>query len=324
MKKLIFIFIASFCLIENSNAFTTTIFCPKAARPQCEYEYKTPDATCSDSECEKCKDVTSDIVNNGVTQILKKTFYENCPDKDGNYTCRCKTTPTYKCVPGFYGTATSASTGCTKCPDNALCLGGNNSTFDCVSGYIKNTTLNICEKKDLTCSDNQFIYNGKCYDCPRTGGCDGVNLTCNGGLIQEGPNCICKNGNLNGYIDSSLKCKECPKHATCDGLIFTCNKSFTPTTNECICRSGLGSGLGFISNNQCNKCPANASCDGENFLCNQSFYKTNNTCTQCPHNGTTGRKGATNLSECYLTARQSVNDAGYYEIIDQCYATDNK
>lgn len=232
MKKLIFIFIASICLIENSNAATTTIFCPKAARDQlCEYDYKTPDDTCSDSECEKCKDVTSDIVNNGVRQRLKKIFYENCPDENGKYTCSCKTTDTtYECAPSFYGTATSASTGCTECPDNALCRGGNNSTFDCASGYIKNTTLNICEKEGLTCSDNQFIYNGECYDCPRTGGCDGVNLTCNDGFIQEGPNCICKNG----YIDSSLHCKKCPANASCDGSkTFSCNQSFYKTNNTC-------------------------------------------------------------------------------------------
>ena len=279
MKKLIFIFIASICLIENSNAATTiTTTCIKAFKEGCYYDhYTTPDETCSDDACKLCKGETFGVVNNGVIQTLEKSFYENCPDQTGHYTCDCKIiSTTNECAPGYYGTATSASTGCTKCPDNALCVGGNNSTFACKTGYKKNATGTICEKEGLTCSDNQFIYNGKCYDCP--------------------------------------------EHATCDGLEFACNNGFTPTTNACICRSDR-----FINNNQCTKCPANASCDGsENFSCNKSFYKTNNTCTQCPHYGTTDDKGATQLSECYLPPQQYVNDAGYFEIIEddkKCNAT---
>lgn len=37
-------------------------------------------------------------------------------------TCVCST-KTYKCASGYYGTATSATTGCTKCPNNATCDG---------------------------------------------------------------------------------------------------------------------------------------------------------------------------------------------------------
>ncbi|MBQ8293809.1 MAG: hypothetical protein IJX89_00265 [Alphaproteobacteria bacterium] len=44
----------------------------------------------------------------------------------------------YACASGYYGTATSDSTGCTICPDNATCLGGNGSTFRCAQGYYKN------------------------------------------------------------------------------------------------------------------------------------------------------------------------------------------
>lgn len=323
MKKLIFIFIASICLIENSNALTTDIIkpttCIKATRPQCYYEHKTPDeTTCSDDACASCKDEPSDIVNNGVKQTSTRIFHENCPDQNGKYTCRCETTITYECAKDFYGTATLASTGCTKCPDNAECKGGNNSTFTCKDGYTKNTDQTSCVKEGLTCSDTQFIYDGKCYDCPNTGGCDGVNLTCNDDFIQEGPNCICKKDNQNGYIDST-HCIKCPEHATCDGLKFTCNKTFTPTPNACTCRPDQ-----FINNNQCTSCPANASCNGgDKFSCRQSFYKTNNTCTQCPHNGTTDGD-AEKLSECYLPTGQYENDAGYFEIIKddkKCYAT---
>lgn len=52
----------------------------------------------------------------------------------------CSACTSYKCNSGYYGTATSALSGCTKCPSNATCTGGNNSTFKCNKGYYKNGT----------------------------------------------------------------------------------------------------------------------------------------------------------------------------------------
>lgn len=52
----------------------------------------------------------------------------------------CSACTSYKCNSGYYGTATSASSGCTACPSNATCVGGNNSTFKCNKGYYKNGT----------------------------------------------------------------------------------------------------------------------------------------------------------------------------------------
>ena len=49
----------------------------------------------------------------------------------------CSRCTTYKCDSGYYGTATSASAGCTVCPSNATCAGGNDSTFVCSRGYYK-------------------------------------------------------------------------------------------------------------------------------------------------------------------------------------------
>ncbi|MBR5566667.1 MAG: hypothetical protein IKW09_01005 [Alphaproteobacteria bacterium] len=43
----------------------------------------------------------------------------------------------YSCAPGYYGTATGCDTGCTVCPSNATCSGGNYSTFVCNGGYYK-------------------------------------------------------------------------------------------------------------------------------------------------------------------------------------------
>ncbi|MBP3340379.1 MAG: hypothetical protein J6L47_01800 [Alphaproteobacteria bacterium] len=43
----------------------------------------------------------------------------------------------YYCASGYYGTATGCSSGCTACPSNATCAGGNGSTFVCNTGYYK-------------------------------------------------------------------------------------------------------------------------------------------------------------------------------------------
>ncbi|MDE6481825.1 MAG: hypothetical protein K2L25_03350 [Alphaproteobacteria bacterium] len=57
----------------------------------------------------------------------------------------CSLCTSYKCNSGYYGTATSALSGCTKCPSNATCAGGNNSTFKCNKGYYKNgTSCSLC------------------------------------------------------------------------------------------------------------------------------------------------------------------------------------
>ena len=48
----------------------------------------------------------------------------------------------YKCGLGYYGTATSATSGCTKCPANATCTNG--TIFNCNSGWYENDVGNGC------------------------------------------------------------------------------------------------------------------------------------------------------------------------------------
>ena len=50
----------------------------------------------------------------------------------------------YKCGLGYYGNATSETSGCTKCPANATCTRG--TDFDCNSGWYKNTSGNGCSQ----------------------------------------------------------------------------------------------------------------------------------------------------------------------------------
>lgn len=101
-------------------------------------------------------------------------------------TATCKTITDYRCASGYYGTATSGSTGCTVCPSNATCSGGNNSTFKCNKGYYKNgsgctqcaspaTTkaagsydISECYIPEGTYSDTTGKYAMNC-DCPYAG-----------------------------------------------------------------------------------------------------------------------------------------------------------
>lgn len=96
----------------------------------------------------------------------------------------CSACTTYRCNSGYYGTALSASRGCTRCPTNATCAGGNNSTFVCNTGYYKNgsecakcpssgttsgngaTTITQCYIPSGTKgsdSTGQYEYIGNCY-----------------------------------------------------------------------------------------------------------------------------------------------------------------
>jgi hypothetical protein len=88
---------------------------------------------------------SSEVTNNGIiTTTTKNTVFkpEDCPKYEGGYTnCACAEELTFRCAPGYYGTATSSLKGCAECPDNSIpCSGGNGSTFSCMAGYYKNGT----------------------------------------------------------------------------------------------------------------------------------------------------------------------------------------
>ncbi len=100
----------------------------------------TDTSTCTDLLCTGCKDLTMRATN-GISAIDHRSVKQDC----NTGKCSCQTTGTsYVCSDGYYGTATSASAGCTACPDNATCAGGNNSTFVCAKGYYKNG--NVCTR----------------------------------------------------------------------------------------------------------------------------------------------------------------------------------
>lgn len=85
----------------------------------------------------------------------------------------CSACTSYKCDVGYYGTATSSSSGCTECPANATCSGGNKSTFFCVKGYYKTGST--------------------CSQCPASGGVYGTTATAGATSITE---CYIPSGTL--------------------------------------------------------------------------------------------------------------------------------
>lgn len=113
-----------------------------------------------------CTDVTNAAGNAGYTYSI---------------TCgsACDTSKQYKCASGYYGTANTAGTGgCTKCPANATCAGGNGSTFICNSGYYKNGSActacpanATCESGStkFTCNQSYYVDGNKCTHCPQVG-----------------------------------------------------------------------------------------------------------------------------------------------------------
>ena len=98
----------------------------------------TYDSRCTNTTfCTSCK--TSTRTANGITTTTNRNMTATCSNCHVTPSCKITST-TYKCASGYYGTATSAFAGCTKCPTNATCAGGNGSTYVCNSGTYKTSS----------------------------------------------------------------------------------------------------------------------------------------------------------------------------------------
>lgn len=130
---------------------------------------------CSYSMCRECEGIgfTVPPPPNAYGIVTSETNkYETvCPGLgNNNATCECNTYTTYECGSGYYGTAKSETTGCTKCPSNATCAGGNSSTFICNKNYYKNGSTctpcpspGITEKTGVTDIKDCFIPSGTTF-----------------------------------------------------------------------------------------------------------------------------------------------------------------
>lgn len=153
MKSCIFI-ITAIIIIPMCNAYAVLtpeeVIQPSSCYVQCatdefgcsSFSY----SNCSDYACETCKDaqLKKESNNYGIDVITSRHYDVQCNFSKCTASCECKSTSFYACSVGYYGTATSASAGCTPCPDNATCEGGNGSTFKCKATYYKNG--NVCKR----------------------------------------------------------------------------------------------------------------------------------------------------------------------------------
>lgn len=88
----------------------------------------------------------------GVYVYETQTYVETCGKDQGSGlilmgSCHVETEEHYICGRGYYGTATSATTGCKKCRDPNACSGGNDTT-------------------DTSCYSGWYRIGGKCVRCP--------------------------------------------------------------------------------------------------------------------------------------------------------------
>ena len=125
-------------------------------------------SSCTNSVfCNSCKDNTlTSGTGVDIHYIREMQFSQSVSGSVCTITPRCEIiSTTYECASGYYGTATSSTSGCTKCPANALCLGGNGSTFRCNIGYQKDGN----ECVPIECNAGDYYIGGFCRACPSPG-----------------------------------------------------------------------------------------------------------------------------------------------------------
>ena len=102
----------------------------------------TYDSSCTDPLICSCK--TTSTTSKGIVTTHNKKLVTSCVGNKSYAKCQTQST-TYKCAAGYYGTAVGNRSGCTACPSNATCAGGNNSTFSCNRVYYKNgSACTVC------------------------------------------------------------------------------------------------------------------------------------------------------------------------------------
>ena len=106
--------------------------------------------TCQDSWCDA---QTPSVSNNITTQayIVQYPYSSRQCAKNGqNYTgtTYCQSKTTYTCVANYYGTPTSSSSGCTKCPTYSYAPAGTTTRAGCKcqAGYYKSDTASVCSR----------------------------------------------------------------------------------------------------------------------------------------------------------------------------------
>ena len=218
-------------------------------------------------------------VNRGTTTTSVSTYINaqtTTTCSVSNYEVSSSSSTTYACKANAYGSATSATTGCYKCPDNATCNGS--TTFTCNTGFYKNN--NACSPCN---SDSNWSHvQGQNYDSMtiRTVSNDGLRCDAvvwyrctsgyhsTGGLSEattvEALGCVqdvdcsgwdssitvvCGNDALSGV---GYKCVSGTKYLNTD----TCEYGNVQYTYSCDTENGFG-GNAVVSNGSLSGCVCN-------------------------------------------------------------------
>ena len=304
---------------------------------------------------ESCNECVSSCSLNPETGVVTPVQKDTVCNSETTYRCVCTPSNEYYCASGYYGNPQTMADTCTKCPDNATCVGV------AVGG------CGMVGTKDFTCKSDYYKNGTGCTACPDNATCDGVNFTCNEGFRTEETKCSkCP-------ADTYLKddqCNPCPNNATCDGVKFTCGEGFREEETKCSkCEPGT-----YLENNQCKQCPPDtyrtdemnecetcpdySTCDDDqsgfacvtnstittdekSCLCNPGYYPDNNSCIACdkgtykseagntsctpcdvPYEDvevTTDSEAATSKTQCKIESTEELeDDTGYYSYPNGC------
>ena len=315
-----------YCVSCETNQFkagSECCSCPAnancdGASATCNGDYILHNAdTCQMACCHK----TNEFLSNGTCTSCPANATCNGTDftcnegfiKDGN-TCKitCATDGSATCSECNASTPYFNGTKCMTCVADSNC--GENHTCD---------ENGNCLISNANCSATQFYYEdrGSCYDCPKNATCNGADLTCKTGYVDNRSDntwwdpyystpCCSKSQYWNdrdmGY------CTDCPDNAICDGTSnVSCKSGYTKNDYyEIAC---CPTNTYFTGNDQdyCEECPEHATCNGTyEITCDAgyhlvgSYWERNYRCVPCTDNGhcSAGQKCDTSTYTCVSCA----------------------
>lgn len=169
MKKFVFVFLCGLTQGAYGLGGITCWFSPA----QCPSAAEGPG--CTSSICSSCGGGMPTIPT-GYTGGVGTVGVQTRCDSSSVYSCywgadTSSSLYTLACASGYYGTASytynggHTFSGCTKCPSNATCAGGNGSAFVCAKGYYKSGTA--------------------CSRCPSSGGVYGTTASTGATAITQ-------------------------------------------------------------------------------------------------------------------------------------------
>ena len=143
--------------------------CCQAVGSNCTY-----DSSCT--TLAKCNCADKVTTSGGVTTTIKQTHESYCIGSTAYSRCNLGNS-TFTCASGYYGTATNSFSGCTACPANATCSGGNGSTFSCNKGYYKSGSSCTACPSGSTTSGTGATSKSACCESASSGNSGGGSWT---------------------------------------------------------------------------------------------------------------------------------------------------